>query len=408
MKIKISWLLFLLYAPCVYGQEFNFEATVTPVTQAGYYKVMLSPELLGKLKTNQSDLRIYDSSDKEQPYVLYRESAISTTSLFKEYNIIERAYEKDSLSYLTFENPNKETIDNVSFIVKNTDVQKRARLSGSDDQNNWYVIKNNYLLHAMQSTEGTSELKVLNFPSSDYRYFKLEIDDNKKLPINILKVGYYDTHQVYGVSTQFDCPVAYQKDSLKISYVKLDLSERKYVEKLKFELTGAEYYSRYAELLVRHERLNKKKKKEVYFESIGSIELNSNSRNEVNLRGLSQKEIYVEIHNKDNQPLSIVNVTASYLNKYVLTQLEPNQDYRLMFGEMSLSSPEYDLKKFADKILPGAMKTNHGTVIGRKSIEVKSNEVSNILENTYFIWTVILLVGALLGFVSLKMIKEMK
>lgn len=409
MKIKISWLLFMLCLPCVmYGQKFDYEATIPPITESAYYKITLSPELLGKLRRGQQDLRIYDNSGNEQSYILSQESAISKTSLFVEYKIIEKKFGKNAISYLTFHNPNKDAIDNVSFIIKNTDVQKRARLSGSDDKKNWYIIKDDYLLHAMQSTDSISELKVLNFPSSNYQYFRLEINDRRELPINILKVGYYDHQKTLGVSTSFDCPIVYQEDSLKKSFLKLDLSELKYFEKLNFELTGAEYYSRYAQIQTKHERINRKKKKEVFFNTIASTEFNSNSRNEINLGSQSDNEIYIEIHNKDNQPLRVTKVTASYLNQYALVKLEPQKGYRIMFGNENLRAPEYDLKNFADEVLPGATKINHNAIGSLKVTETLDDKASSIFESTYFIWGVILVVGAVLGFVSLKMIKEIK
>ena len=407
MKRKLSWLICLLWASHVYGQEFSYEAKVAPVSTSGYYKITLSPELLGKLDPYRSDLRIYDGSGKEQPYILHSEKAVSTTSLFKEYEILEKAYLQDTISYLIFENPEKRAIDNVSFIVKNTDVQKRARLSGSDDRQNWYVIKDNYLLHAMQSTEATSELKILNFPLNDYVYFKLEINDNWRLPINILKVGYYDTHQIKGISTEYDYPIISQNDSLKTSYVKLDLPESKYLEKLSLEVSGAEYYSRFANLLVRKERLNRKKKTEVYFESIGSMELNSNSRNEIQLKGQSVKTLYLEIDNKDNQPLVVEKVTASHLNRYIVAELKPNATYTLKFGEENLSTPDYDINNFVSKILPDASKTIHGDIVNLKPAEESIDKEPGIFENPYLIWSVIGIVGLLLGIVSLKMIKEM-
>jgi len=406
MKTKLSWLVCLLWASYTHGQEFSYEAQVAPVSTPGYYKITLSPELLGKLDPYRSDLRIYDGDGKELPYLRHSEKALSTTSLFKEYNILEKAYEQDTISYLIFGNPDRRAIDNVSIIVQNTDVQKRARLSGSEDQKNWYVIKDNYLLHAMQSTDATSELKILNFPLNDYAYFKLEINDNWKIPINILKVGYYDTHQIKGISTEFDYPIASQKDSLKTSYVKLDLSESKYFEKLSLEVSGAEYYSRSANIFVRKERLTSKKETEVYFESIGSIELNSNSRNEIQLRGRSVKTLYLEIDNKDNQPLDIEKAKASYLNRYVVAELQPEATYTLKFGEESLTTPDYDISSFAAKILPGASKIVHDDIVNLKPAEDAMDKEPSLFENPYLIWSAIGIVGLLLGLVSMKMIKE--
>lgn len=406
MKLKLSWLIGLLCISIAYGQEFSYEATVVPVKESAYYKIVLSPELLGKLSAYNSDLRIYSTDSTEQPYLLRKEVAISSTSLFKEYNILEKEYKEDTISYLVFHNPEKQAIDNVSFIVKNTDVQKRARLSGSDDQEKWYVIKDNYLLHAMHSTEATSELKILNFPLSDYAYFKLEINDNWNLPINILKVGYYDNQKTKGYSTTFIYTIENQKDSLKTSFIKLALPQEMYLEKLAFEVSGADYYSRHTSVMVKRERKNRKKKSTQYFETIGSFNLNSNSTNEINLRGISVKELYIEVDNKDNQALIFDKVTGSYLNQYMIVELDPQKTYKIMFGNESLQSPDYDIAVFADKIPLDIPKASHGEINSLMPAEAVIGEESGIFDNVYFVWLVIGVVGLVLGFISVKMIKE--
>ncbi|MEP2508434.1 MAG: hypothetical protein ABJH72_03720, partial [Reichenbachiella sp.] len=70
MQNKISWLICLLFGFNLQAQEFTYEASVTPVSEQGFYSIVLSPELLGKLKSDHSDLRIYDDDGQEQPYLL--------------------------------------------------------------------------------------------------------------------------------------------------------------------------------------------------------------------------------------------------------------------------------------------------------------------------------------------------
>ncbi|MEO9802609.1 MAG: hypothetical protein ABJF04_05140 [Reichenbachiella sp.] len=405
MQNKISWLICLLFGFNLQAQEFTYEASVTPVSEQGFYSIVLSPELLGKLKSDHSDLRIYDDDGQEQPYLLKVEPAVSSTSLFKEYEVIDKVYKKDAVSHLIFSNPDKLAINNVSFLVKNTDVQKRARLSGSDDKENWYVIKNNYLLHSMKSSDETTELKMLNFPLSDYAFFKLEIDDNWKLPINILKVGYYDTQKIKGLISTFECPITEQKDSLKTSYLKLELPELMFAKKLRFEVSGADYYSRYTTVMVRKERVNKKKKTKAYFETIASFDLNSNSNNEVNLGKISTKELYVNIENRDNRPLRVDRVEASYLNRYLVVNLKPQVDYVLKFGDLKLKQPDYDIVNFSNQIPEDTPRLKHDQIISLQPELIETKE-KGLLDSAYLIWFVIGAVGVVLAFVSVKMVKE--
>ncbi|SMD32430.1 Protein of unknown function [Reichenbachiella faecimaris] len=405
MKKRISWLICLLIGLQAKGQDFKFEASLPTVADSGFHQVVLSPELLGQTQKNLSDLRVYDHAGEEQPYLVWKESEISTQSLFREYEITEKEYQEDAISYLIFSNKDKKAIDNVSFLVKNTDVKKRARLSGSNDLENWYVIKDNYLLHAMRSEEETSEMKILNFPLSDYAYFKLEINDNYRLPINILKVGYYDMQQAKGLTTSFQCPRIEQKDSAKVSYVKMTFSEPMYMEQLQFTVSGAEYFFRPAWVKVKRTGVNKQNKRYIYFESLGSFDLNSNSKNELSFEGTVGKEFLLEIDNRDNQSLIVESIQAAYLNRYVVVDLLPSAKYTLNFGDEQLRKPDYDLKQFADQIPSDLTRINHQAVVAIQPEEDQVAE-SGFWNNKYLVWLVIAVVGFGLTYISLKMVKE--
>ncbi|MEP2026790.1 MAG: hypothetical protein ABJH98_05170 [Reichenbachiella sp.] len=404
MKSKIVGVVVLLWSTLAFGQEFKFTADLPVVADSGYYRVLLSPELLGRTANDWSDLRVFDNEGEEQAYIKRNESKASTRSLFKEYEITDKAYKQDAISHLIFSNPTKEPIDNISFLVKNTDVKKRARLSGSDDLENWYVIKDNYLLHAMQSEEKTSEMKMLNFPLSDYGYFKLEINDNWKLPINILKVGYYDTQQVKGLSTRFNCPIISQRDSLKQSTIHIKFPEPRYLEELQLVLSGEEFYLRQAHVLVKREGVDRKKNKYEYFHSIGLFELNSNSENKMAFRGTVAQELQIQIDNRDNHPLKVESVSASYLNKYLVVELLPSMTYSMKLGDKSLVKPDYDLKAFASQIPANIPLISHGVIENIASIEDPVQK--GFWNNKYLVWFVIAVVGFALIYISLKMVKE--
>jgi len=233
------------------------------------------------LNINCSNIRVLNGENTEEPYFVQKAASSSKISSFKTYKILEKMFDSDTVSHLIFHNEKKKEIRNVSLVVTNTDVQKKARLSGSDDQGKWFIIKDDFLLHSMKSSKKTTELKIPNFPLSNYEFLKLEFNDKNGLPINIIEVGYYDTEEMKGLSTQFDCTIIDEKDSSKTSYFKVELSSKKYFERLKFEASGAQFYARFGRIKVKKERINSKKKKVTTLETIAKFEINSNSTNEV-------------------------------------------------------------------------------------------------------------------------------
>ena len=250
-------------------------------------------------------------------------------------------------------------------------------------------------------------MKVLNFPLSDYKYFKLEINDNLKLPINILKVGYYDYQSVSGSEVVFDLPVVTQKDSNHITYLHVHMPEKMYFEQLQLNVSGADFYQRYASIMVKKYRLTKRKKKEYYYETIGSFSLNSNSANKRFIGEQSLTDLYIEIDNKDDQPLKVEKVSGSFLKRYIIAELDPKGKYVLKCGNKQLYPAQYDLVNFRASIPSGSPTIHHSSIISMSQGEGKKNGEEGIFDNVYVIWLVIGVVGAVLGFISFKMIKEL-
>ncbi|MGL1888720.1 MAG: hypothetical protein OCD76_19560 [Reichenbachiella sp.] len=407
IKKRISWAICMIWSTTIYAQDFTHQASIEPIFANGFHKIVLSPELLGKANTSLSDLRIYDNDGIEQPYLIQRESSISTKSSFKEYKIVGREGENDSTSYLVFLNDDDQPIDQVSFIVQNTDVKKRASLSGSNDGKTWYVIRNNYLLQSMHSSNETTELKTIDFPLSDFSFFKLQIENNIKEPINILKVGYYERQKTAGLSTNFDYPVLSQTDSANTSFVRLDLPEMKYLEKLRFEVSGAQYYSRHMRILIKKEAENKRMEKVYHLQQIGSLELNSNGNNEIEIGGIRLQALFIEIDNKDNLPLKLERVIGSFLNHYAVVDLKTDKSYLLKFGNQELRAPNYDIAYFGDVIPEHAPKTNIKQIKILTNTEEAMVEEPSIFNNPIVLWGVIGIVGIFLAFISFRMIKEL-
>jgi hypothetical protein len=407
MKRTFSWLCCIVWTLAAIGQDFKAESKVDAVQETGHYKIRLSPDLLGAAKINCSNIRVLNGENIEVPYFVQKAASSSKTSSLKTYKILEKMFDADTVSHLIFHNEKKKEIRNVSLVVTNTDVQKQARLSGSDDQGKWFIIKDDFLLHSMKSSKKTTELKILNFPLSNYEFLKLEFNDKNGLPINIIEVGYYDTEEMKGLSTQFDCTISDEKDSIKTSYLKVELPSKRYFERLKFEVSGAEFYARFGRIKVKKERINSKKKKVTTFETIAKFEINSNSTNEVLVGPTQLSEFFIEIDNKDNKPLTVNAIKASYFDKYLVSELDSTQSYSIKIGGKELRSPDYDVKKFKDKITIVPTAIAHQKVVNLNEIE-KVEKGNSIFESPYFIWSIIAVLGLLLGFISFRMIKEIK
>src|ERR1017187_5469646 len=202
MKKSFSLILVLLYLQLSFAQNFLYQASLPLQDSTGFYKIELIPSVNTKLKDDFADLRIIDNEGKETPYILKHDYRISTVSNFKEYPIIDKKIIKDSITQIIFRNNTRERISMFSFVIRNAEVIKQMKLSGSDDMKQWFVVKEWESCGPFRNNKNDSIISLYPIPVSDYEYFKIEIDDKHSDPVNIIKIGYYEDATNYSGLTE--------------------------------------------------------------------------------------------------------------------------------------------------------------------------------------------------------------
>ncbi|MDF1547634.1 MAG: hypothetical protein P1P88_07415 [Bacteroidales bacterium] len=394
----------------VSAQDFSWQTKLPAIENEGFYKILLSPEISAKLQNNFGDIRIYDADNKEVPYIFESEKPLSYSDYFVEYKIIEKK-EQTAWPYYTrlvIHNPEKTKISNIHLIIRNSDVSKSLKLSGSDDNKNWYIIRDGYRFQAMYSDETTSVIKIIDFPVSNYEYYEILIDDWKNNPLNIQKAGYYNTSVDQGKYSVIASPQINQleKKEEKQTLVKVVYPEKYSFDKITVHVQGPEFYYRTAEIQIRDSVKNKRNEYDYYFSTIANITLSSSSQNTWYFNNLRTNVLYLRIDNKDDEPLNITGVEGEQLNHYLICKLKKSEAYTLRFGNAEISSPNYDLQYFKDKI-PEAIKILQTSDIASLKSEVQVEDAGFKLDSA-FIWVAIIAVVILLIYMVTKMMKDMK
>lgn len=399
--------ILILLSQNIFSQEFGWQADFTNTNQTGFVNIWLSPKINSTLKSDFSDLRIYDSKGTEIPYILQEEKFRNRKTFFKEYKIIEKKHVAGKgYTRIVIHNPEKKIIDNISVIIKNADVKKWLKLNGSDDNKTYYVLNDNYIYSSSPNNDGTSEIKVLQFPNTDYQYLELLVSDYFDKPINVLKVGYYDTQIENGLYSDLKISSVKQNDNKqkKESEILFGFETPQYIDKLNFYTEGSTYYLRKAELYKQSEQWNKKKKEnEDYWELVRNFEINSFSNASLHFQRMKAEKLKLVIKNHDNQPLKIKEIKARQLTKFLVTELKKDQTYSIKFGNPELRKPNYDLQYFADSIDKNLPLIKVDKIRKLKKEEVKKNK--SFFDSVY-IWVALGIVVLGLGFMSIKMMKE--
>jgi hypothetical protein len=398
------------YGNTVYSQEFKWKSAVEQPSESGFHKIVLSPVIVSKLNVQLTDIRLFDNIGTEIPYLLKSEKPLTFKDYFVEYKIVEKK-EVASWPYQTrivLHNPSKNKISNIYLIIKNSDVSKSLKLSGSDDKQKWYIIKDNYRFQAMYSDFETSVIRILDFPLSNYEYYEILIDDWKNNPINIVKAGYFNTAVEtgkYSTMSGFEL-IQEELPGEKQSFIRIRFDNIQLINRLTLKVDGPDFYYRKAQIQIKDSIADKRKKYKLYYSTLQDAIISSNSSNTFYFDNVWTKELYIRVNNHDDSPLKFNGAEIGQLSNYLVCQLEPSKSYTLKFGQTDLKAPFYDITYLSNKI-PDQIETL--TTLDPVLLKSDGEKHRNGLHiDKKYIWIAIIAVSVFLVFMISKMLKDMK
>ena len=267
---SLSVLTLVFFSTASFAQTFVAETHLPKVEKDGFYNIALNPETSAYLNHAFTNMRIFDDKNKEVPYLLRVDVPNTVTEVFRDYVIAEKKQTKNCCTSLVLHNPEQRLSNNMQLLVKNADVTKEATLLGSDDKVRWFALNQHLILTPASSKEGTSEVKIVNFPLSNYQYYSLQIDDSTSAPLNILTAGYFEVQTEVGKYAEVPVKEIIKSDSVKEkkTYVRIRFNGSITLDKFELTLKGAPFFLRKAMVHIPKTRTLKGGKTETYFDPL--------------------------------------------------------------------------------------------------------------------------------------------
>ncbi|WP_419700782.1 DUF3999 family protein [Mucilaginibacter sp. NFX135] len=378
-------------------QNFKYQAALPKVDSTGFYRITLQPAFVAKAKADLSDVRIVDAKGNFIPYIQAGSLPQRNQKSFVLFNQVDARLSTDTGTTFIVENKTGLALDRLWIKLQNTAVQRKVNLVGSDDLKQWFAIQEEIpLQEAVVNSEGTY-MQSLSFPASNYRYFKLLVNDKNKAPIKFLQAGIY-TEYAATLNYAPVSPVQLTRvDSNKTTYITLKLNDNYQVNKLHLNITAPKYFKRDVSV---YQVIGRDK------QLLSEAELNSAKGTDL-LIAAKSNQLIIQINNGDNLPLTISSIDAYQSAESLISYLDDKQSYRLLTGDQSVQAPEYDLKFFVDSIRDNTPQINHETVSQNAAYQTKQPAKAG-RDYTVFIWIAIVVAAGLLLFLTLKMTKEVK
>ncbi|MBL7851299.1 MAG: hypothetical protein JNN04_10390 [Cyclobacteriaceae bacterium] len=403
MRVLVS-LLFSLTVMAAHGQGLRARARIEPVTSEGFYRALLTPAISQHLEAGAINVRIIDSQGQEVPYLYSIASPRKFTTTLREYEILERKQVSSCCTTWILSNPSRGAINNISLVIKNAEVTKKASLLGSDDKITWYAVKQQFVIASIASQTETSEVRMVDFPLSNYLYYSLQVSDSTTAPLNILRAGYYDVSEEQGEYTPVPIARITQVDSAgqKKTYLSLTFDHRYWIDRIDLSMKGQPYFLRAGTLFERDTRTNRQGVAESFFRARENFQLSSTHITQLEIP-LHSDAFRISIDNQDNPPLEIQEVKALQLNRYVTAWLKKGENYTLEFGDETWTKPAYDLDHFKASIpvAPPLL-----TLDPIQVVSAATEESNTFFSTRTYIWAAIVAVIVLLGYMSVNLLRS--
>lgn len=393
MKYFLGILLLGLGSSFGYAQ-YRYKSEISEITQSGYYNIRLSQEAIAlSKKTDLSDLRIKDEQGNEVPYLLRSDEPMKGIDRFIDCEI-SQSIEQDSINRIVVSNKDNNYLSRLYVTVRKADVKKDYVVRGSDDQKKWYIVKQRSVVNNISQAEDGTETLIIDFPKGNFTYYEIELINNQRNPLDIIRVERLTNYDIYGNYVEFYLGRFVQKDSIdKKSYITFPNVKDNYrINKIVFVIKNEFNY--YRDVIIQDDNN--------YSNFVLSSKLNNDI--EFNENTFQTANVCLSICNNDNPPLVIDSIKAFGLSRYLSAYLEAGKKYTLFYGDKKAAIPQYDIVYFRNE-LPDNM-----PIIGISDAQLipHKEDIKEKLwiENPFFMWSAIIIVGLFITFLCIRMMRD--
>lgn len=407
--MRINKSLFLVILAHVSFAQNITTAKIKHVTQNGFHKIILPPAIRSFTTEDLSNFRIYDNQNNETPYFILQQNNVPVTIAIEEFPILSENSRPGKSTTVIFENSELKELDQITLVIGNTDVIKKYSISGSNDNSKWFGIVNNKILTDITNTENTTTIKTITFPLCFYRFLKIDFDDTKTLPIDLRKIGITQAPTL--PSKQKLLPIIPQAikttalSNQKKTLIHVIFKNKEVIDQLIVAVKSPEYYTRDARI---YKKVNRKYKRKVKEEEqdIHHFQIRSDTKNQITIPQIFEKDFFIEISNQDNPPLHFSSIRFNQVPVVIVADLKSGEAYTIKTGDTGLQMPQYDLANFKNTVSGQLPET---ILYDIKQNNTQKNKITEkqFWQHSWFMWLCIAIGGTVIIYFSISLIKDL-
>ena len=407
MKIPIFNTIAMLYIcnSMVYGQmsTYRYQSQLQGM-QNEWHSLNIPIEVLEKCSQQLSDIRIYNINQNdtvEVPYILkYTKGQTMQTEV--DFTTINKSVKQGSFFY-TFETLNKATINEINLNFGSSNFDYYVNLQGSNNLKDWFDIAKNYRILSFNNRGEVFSFNKVRFENSKYRYYRLEIpalNDPQVKGASLTAISTFEEEaQFY---TPQKCTVKENKND-KSTQIEIAFDHKIAANQLELIFDQTQDYYRN---IVVYYLVDSVKTQKGWFQNYAKVVsgvVSSFEKNSFEFDKTFLQKIKVVVSNNDNQPLNFSGAVVKGFVHKILASYDKAGDYYLVYGNKNAQAPSYDLYNFESKI----PKTLQPLSLGKTSLmRNAASKTAPLVENKMWLWVVIVVFSAILGWFSIRMLKK--
>tara|TARA_R110001583_G_scaffold90137_3_gene231701 strand:- start:1562 stop:2788 length:1227 start_codon:yes stop_codon:yes gene_type:complete len=406
MKVNNSLLIFFIFLSTsfCFGQMKSYSKKIElKGIENQWHTIELPNEVLENVNSNFTDIRIYGltaTDTIEAPYLHKVSKAVEANSSIS-FNLLNTVNNAQGFFY-TYELPENKTINEIKLNFEEPNFNWLVTLEGSQNQTEWFTVLDDYRILSIVNDQTDYSFTRLKFPDANFKYYRLLIKSIEKPTLESVKVlkkaKKLALYREYSVSS-FN--VSQEK---KNTIIQVDLKSRAPLNLLKLTVDDDIDYYRPISIQYLADSVKTEKGYHYNYRSLATRTLSSMEENSFQLPSIMAQKLRIIISNNDNQPLKISNVNLKgYIHTLTARFTEPTT-YFLVYGKTNDKAPNYDIAKTSISIPENISSLQFGdaTNIPKPTIDT----AKPLFENQLWLWSVLGIIIALLGYFTIRMMKK--
>ncbi len=409
LKLRIKFIaLFLLAAVNLQAQtnQYRYKRDLKDINTK-WHSLQLPNEIFKNAQSGLADLRIFGFKGKdtvEVPYIL-EQSADQITDRETSFNIINQSKNENGFFY-TFQALAATSINQINLSFKQENFDWRVKLEGSNDNIEWFTILNNYRILSIKNRNTDYNFTQLNFPTAKYSYFRMGVKANEQPDLNATKILKTDTLKGIYKNINYKNYQLFNDSKNKKSIINIALSSPNFLTHVKLNVKSDYDFYRILKIEFATDSFKTDKGMQYNYSSLFDGTISSLENTEFSFASTLASHLRVTIENHDNPPLNLASISLKGPVYELVSRFdEPNLNYALYYGNKDATAPNYELKNFENKIPMQLPSISIGNEQNNPTYAI-SKIKSPLFENKLWLWCIMGVIIALLGFFAYKMLKN--